>query len=206
MFTSFAFITYDGLIDFYFNADRARDLATFPLVAFLRIDLETGADAGAVAASIKRHVPEVDVFTPGQIAQNDEGIGRNLFRPMLRLLIGVGYAAGLVAVGLFSFASVNAGTREFGVLKALGFRTRYLCGVVITEAAAISALAVPIGLASGQALATYIVWEVPLYLVLPLQPQVLVRTVLAALAFAVLGALIPIRTMVRIEPDIVFRT
>jgi ABC-type antimicrobial peptide transport system permease subunit len=206
LFTPFAYISYDGLIDYYFKADLAGDIATFPLLSFLLIDLQPGADRTALAAAINAAVPEVGVHTPERLAHNDENVGRNLFGPILRLLIGIGYVTGVLTVGLFMFASVNARTRDFGVLKAVGFGARSLVAAVLAESAVITALAVPVGLGMAQLLALLIQWAIPLYAVLPLEPPVVVRTVLAAVAFAALGALVPVRTIARIEPALVFRS
>jgi hypothetical protein len=47
--TPFAFITYDDLIDFYFESDIAADIATFPLLSFLLVELDAGAETLEVA-------------------------------------------------------------------------------------------------------------------------------------------------------------
>jgi ABC-type antimicrobial peptide transport system permease subunit len=92
------------------------------------------------------------------------------------------------------------------VLKALGFRAGSLVAAVLAEAAAITVLAVPVGIAVAQVLALLIGRAVPLYVVLPLEPAVLARTVLAAAVFAALGAVAPVRAIARIEPARVFRS
>jgi putative ABC transport system permease protein len=104
------------------------------------------------------------------------------------------------------FSSVAARTQEFGVLKALGFRTRALAGTVMVETAVVIAFAVPLGILIAFILAVLIHWAAPLYLVLPLEPVPVLRTIVASALLAMLGALMPIRAIARIEPAQVFRT
>jgi putative ABC transport system permease protein len=206
LFTPFAYVTYDGLIDYYFKADLAGDIATFPLLSFLLIDVQPGADRGTVAAAIERAVPDVDVFTPVQLARNDEQVGRGFFGPIMRLLIGIAYVAGVLVVGLFMSGSVGSRTQDFGVLKALGFGSAALFATVLAEALLVTALAAPVGIGLAQALAASINAAVPVYLVLPLVPAIVARTLAACVAFAALGALVPVRAIAHIEPALVFRT
>lgn len=206
MMTPMAFITFDGLLDFYFNADLAKDLGSFPLLGFLLVDVEPGADRTAVAAAIRRGLPDADVYTPDQVAKDDVAMGREVFGSMIRLLVGIGYVAGILVVGLIVFSSVSARTREFGVLKAIGFRTGSLFRSVILEAGILLAVAIPIAIGLALVLAQLIHWATPAYLVLPLEPGPLLRTLIAGALFALLGAVIPVRAIAGIEPAQVFRT
>lgn len=205
LMTPFAFITYDGLLDFYFEADLAGDITTFPLLSFLLVDLAPGAERDAVAAAIEAALPKVDVFTPHALAGLDEQLGRTFFGPVLTLLIGIGYVTGVLVVGLFMFATVGARSREYGVLKALGFSNRALFATVLLEAAWVTALAIPVGIGMAAALGELIEWAQPLYLLLPLVPESLWPTIAACAAFAGLGALLPVRAIAHIEPARVFR-
>jgi putative ABC transport system permease protein len=165
-----------------------------------------GAATSDVAAAIEAAVPEVDVFLPQRLARNDEKIGRALFGAILNLLIGIAYVTGVLVVGLFMSATVGAHRRDFGILKAVGFRSSALFATVLAEALLVTAMAIPLGVGLAQVLAIVINAVAPVYLVLPLVPEILLRTLPASVAFAMLGAMMPVRAIAHIEPALVFRS
>ena len=205
LFTPFAFLTYDGLIDFYFSSDVGADIAAFPLLSFLLVDVEPGADPAQVAARIRDSVPDVDALLPTTLARNDENMGRELFGPILNLLLGLSYGIGALAIGLFSFAAVRSRKQSLGVLRALGFDTRHLMVGVLAEALGTAILAIPLGILMASGLANLIETLSPVYLVQTNDPTGLLRTGAVALVIAVLGALAPLGTLRRLDPATAFR-
>jgi len=204
-FTPFAFVTYDGMIDFYMESKVVGYLTTFPLLTFLIVDLKPGADRDKVAAAIEAGVPEADVFVPRRLAANDQKLGRAMLGPVFNLITAVSFVIGVLVIGLIMFAAVNARRRSLGVLKALGFSTRQLSGSVLFEAALITTLAFPVGIALAWAVAAVVDAAAPLYVVMFDDPATLLRTALGCAIFALAGSLIPVRVIARLEPAIVFR-
>lgn len=205
-FTPFAFVRYDDLIDFYFESDVAADISTFPLLSFLLVEVASGADRAAVAEAIERDVPQGDVFFPERLAAEDEQLGRDLFGPVMKLLIGVGYGIGVLVTGVIMFAAVNARQHEFGVLKALGFSHRFLSASVMLEASALALFAIPVGILLAALIGSAIEVSMPLYRVLSTEPVPVARTAVACLVFALLGALVPVRLVRGLDPGQVFRS
>lgn len=204
--TPFAFITYDDLIDFYFESDVAADIATFPLLSFLLVEVEPGAAPRTVAARIEERVEAADVYLPTELAQRDENLGREMLGPILGLLLVVSYGIGLLVVAMFMFAAVRGRTRSFGVLKALGVRQRALGGAVLLEAFMLTLAALPIGILLALVLGRIIDGIAPIYLILATEPEAIARTALACLVFAGLGAFMPVRAIANIDPAMVFRS
>jgi putative ABC transport system permease protein len=205
IFTPFAFVTFDGLIDFYFESDVGADIAAFPLLSFLLVDVAPGADPAEVAASIDANIPDADTFLPETLATNDENLGRELFGPILSLLLGLSYAIGALAIGLFSFAAVRSRKKTLGVLRALGFTTRHLMAGVVIEALFTALLAIPLGVAMASGLAMLIENMSPVYLIETGNPVGLWRTGAIAVLLAILGGLAPLGTMRRLDPATAFR-
>ncbi len=203
--TPFAFITFDDLIDFYFESEVAADIATFPLLSFLLVDLEPGADPVAVSERIEARIDVADVFFPRELALRDERLGREMLGPILGLLLAVSYGIGVLVIAMFMFAAVRGRTRELGVLKALGFKPRTLGTAIVAEAVGLTLIALPAGLALAVVIAQIVHAFAPIYLVLAAEPSAVVRTGLASLAFAAAGALLSMRAVIRIDPAIVFR-
>lgn len=204
-FSAFGFARYDDLIDFYFESDLAADISTFPLLSFLLVDLVEETDANEVAARIEAAVPTADVFFPEDLAAQDADLGRALLGPIFRILVVAGYLSGFLVAGIIMFAAVNARTRDFGVLKALGFSQGFLTGSVVVEALLLAAFALPLGLLLAQGISVAIETLMPLYRVPVTETLPVVRTAVACLAFTVLGALLPVRRIRGVEPSMVFR-
>ncbi|NIO39377.1 MAG: FtsX-like permease family protein [Burkholderiales bacterium] len=205
-FTPFGFASYDDLIDFYFESDIAADISTFPLLSFLLVELSPGANRDAVRAAIEASVPDGDVFTPEQLAAEDESLGRVLFGPIMRLLVGVGYIIGAIVTGIIMFAAVNARRHDFGVLKALGFSEVFLSLSVVVEALALAVFAIPLGVVLAGLIGNLVEITAPLYLVLATEPLPILRTAAACLLFAAMGALLPIRLIRGVDPSLAFRS
>ncbi len=205
LFTAFAFITYDDMIDFFFDSDLVGDISNLPLVRYLLVELQAGVDRSAVREAIESAEPEADVFEPGELALNDEALGRTLFGPVIGVLIGAGYLIALLVVGMIAFASVHARLRNFGVKKALGFANRTLALEMVLETIIIVLLSFPLALLLAGLAGQIIEFLVPLYQVPVLELATLLRTLFAALVLAVIGAYLPYRLIARLDPAQVFR-
>lgn len=205
LFTPFIFITFDGLIDFFFESDVASDIAAFPLLSFLAVDAAPGTDPDALANAIEAAVPGTTALLPAALAANDERLGRDLLGPVLNLLLGMSYAAGGLAIGLFMFASARSRQKSLGVLRALGFTPRHLLVGVLWESLLVAVIAVPIGVVLARLFAFGIAAWAPLYLVEIGAPVALFRTVFAVLMLSVLGSLTPLRSIARLDPAAAFR-
>ncbi len=204
-FMPFAFIGYDGMIDLFMESEIAPDLSTFPLLSFLLIELAPQADRLAVQQSIENRVPEVDVFTPAELAARDVNMARTFYRPIMGLLASVAWVIGLLVVGLILYADVRARLRNFAIMKALGFEYGYLVAMVVAQSLLMMALALPLGVLLAWLLKEQIEAVAPVYLISIYEPLVLVRTLVIALALAMVGALIPLRSVRRTDPVLVFQ-
>lgn len=205
LFTAFAFITYDDMIDFFFDSDLVGDISNLPLLSYLLVELQAGVDRYAVREAIESAEPEADVFEPGELALNDEALGRTLFGPVIGVLIGAGYLIALLVVGMIAFASVHARLRNFGVKKALGFANRTLALEMVLETIIIVLLSFPLALLLAGLAGLIIEFLVPLYQVPVLELATLLKTLFAALVLAVIGAYLPYRLIARLDPAQVFR-
>jgi len=205
LFTAFAFINYDDMIDFFFDSDLVGDISNLPLLSYLLVELQAGADKNKIATAIEMIEPEADVFLPEQIAENDIGLGQTLFGQVMGVLIGAGYIIALLVIGMIMFATVHARLKEYGVMKALGFPGRILILEIAMESTIIVILSFPLALLFAQFGSWLIETRVPLYLVPVLEPIPLIRTLIAALILGVIGAYLPYRFIAKIDPAIVFR-
>lgn len=205
LFTPFAFINFDTLINFYFESDVASDIAAFPLLSFLAVDVGPGSEPAEVADRITREIEDAHALLPRDLALNDEKMGRELLGPILNLLLGLSYGIGALAIGMFTFAAVRSRRKSLGVLRALGFTAANIATGVAAEAVATAVAAIPIGILLAVGLATLIEWMAPVYLVQVLEPRALMQTAAVAVLLAVIGALAPLRMLMRLDPATAFR-
>jgi len=201
----FAFINYDGMIDLFIESEIAPDLSTFPLLSYMLLELDPAADRDKVAQQIEAHVPSVDVVTPKQLAENDINMGKVFFGPIMGLLVTMGYIIGMLVVGLIMYADIRSRIKSFAVLKALGFSFHKLFIGVLLQSVLLLVIAFPIGSLLAQGLAVFIETAAPVYLIRIFEPVVFSQTLIASLGFALIGALIPLRTIHRSDPMMAFQ-
>jgi ABC-type antimicrobial peptide transport system permease subunit len=206
LWTPFAFTNYDSLIEFYFEADLADDISAFPLLSYLLVELEPGADPVEVAGRIERAVPDVDVFSPDVLSRGDEALGKTMLGAVLTILVGAAYVAGVLVVGLFMFTAAEARRRDLGILKALGFANRAILMSIVAEVAIVMVIAIPLGIAIAQLATMAARAAMPIYLILPTVRGPLLWAIAACGLFALLGAAGPLRLIRRLEPSEVFRS
>ncbi len=205
MFTPVIFVGYDDLLDLYFSTGVMGDLTSLPLLGFLLIKLEAGADPVKVQARIEQSVPSVDILTPAALAENEARMGRTLFGPVLSALITVSYLISLMVVGLIIYANASARIRTYGVLLALGFRRGQLLLGLALEGLGLTTLALPLALAIALALGAAIESWSPLYSINILDTVPLLRTALGAFSLSVLGTGLAYQLIARLDPALAFR-
>lgn len=203
-FMPFAFTSYDAMLDFMLESEIAPDLSTFPLLSYLLVELEPGAEPRKTAAAIEEGVTDVSVYLPREMAINDEEMTRNLIGSIMGLLIGTTYAVGFLVVGLIIYAEVRGRQRDFAVLKALGFQRRQLASTVAFQTALILLAGLPASAALAWGTAEVVERLAPLYRLPVLEASGLLRTFGGSAVMALFGGLIPLRMINRIDPLIAF--
>lgn len=201
----FAFINYDGMLDLFIESEIAPDLSTFPLLSYMLVELDPTADRESVARQIELHVPSVDVITPEQLAQNDVNMGKVFFKPIMGLLVSIGYIIGMLVVGLIMYADIRARLKSFAVLKALGFSFGRLFLVVLIQSSLLLVITIPIGTLLALGVSVFIETMSPAYYIRLFDPVIFSQTLMTFFVFAVIGALIPVRTIQRTDPMLAFQ-
>jgi len=204
-FVPFAFISYDGMIDFFLESELAPDISAFPLLSFLLVDVDPASAAGAVAADIEARVPAVDVLTPERMAEGNVAFGRSFLAPIMGLLVSVAYVVALLVVAMIMYVEVVTRLRAFAVLKAVGFSSRRLSQTVIFQAALLLLASLPVAVVLAQVTAASIQSAAPLYEMRPFETWTFLRTLVGAAIFGTVGALLPLRAIRRADPVLAFQ-
>jgi hypothetical protein len=204
-FAPFAFISYDGMIDFFLESELAPDISAFPLLSFMLVDLEPASDPTLVAADIQARVPAADVFTPERMAEQSVALGRTFLAPIMGLLVLVAYVIALLVVAMIMYVEVATRLQSFAVLKAVGFDARQLSQTVLCQAGLLLLLALPSAFALAQGTAIVVQYTVPLYEMRPFEPATFMRTLLGVLICGAAGALVPLRAIRQADPMLAFQ-
>jgi len=190
---SVAFVSFD---------DFAAMRGAAPLVSFVLARVTPGVDPDAVAAAVETQVPGVTVQSAAAFSVEERRLVMDMSAEVISIMNVVGFVVGLAVVALTVYVATLARRREYGALKALGARNRYLYGVVVGQAF----LSVAIGFLAGIAftgLLSFIVAQSGLELALGAASIAKVGVVAAIIAG--LAAILPIRQIAGLDPAVVFR-
>jgi len=175
-----------------------------PVVSFVLVKVASGASPEVVAAEIERVVPGVTVQSRAAFAVEERRLVTDMSAEIVSIMNVIGFVVGLVVVALTVYVATLARRREYGALKALGARNRYLYGVVLSQAFLSVALGFVVGLAFTE-LISLAVARTDLNLELAISATSLAKVGLFAAVIAGLAAILPIRQIAGLDPAVVFR-
>lgn len=175
-----------------------------PVVSFVLVKVASGASPEVVAAEIERVVPGVTVQSRVAFAVEERRLVTDMSADVIAIMNAVGFAVGLAVVALTVYVATLARRREYGALKALGARNRFLYGVVLSQAFLSVALGFVVGLAFTE-LISLAVARTDLNLELAITAASLAKVGLFAAVIAGLAAILPIRQIAGLDPAVVFR-
>lgn len=193
--TSFAFI----------NKTDAGDIYTLPTTTnYWLVSVTPGADVQKVQSAINSQIPDVNAHTKGHFVQVNIDLVKDIVTPIFGALVILGALIGLAVIGLTIFTSTIEKAKEYGVLKAIGFKNRQLYAVVIEQALIAAALGFVVGTALAYALNPIIVNAVPQF-VSQLRLFDIAWIFGVTVVIAIASSYIPIRRLNKIDPAEVFK-
>jgi putative ABC transport system permease protein len=162
-------------------------------VSFLVLELTEPARAAAVADAITRDYPELGAQTQADLLSIME---RSLaITDVVRLGISaIALIVGAIAVANTMLMSVFERTREFGVVRAVGARPRFLFALVLAESVVLSLMGAVVGVALGYGGAAIVnVFAIDLISleVAAVTPRLVGFAVLVAAGMGLLAGLLP---------------
>ena len=169
------------------------------------IRLVDGADADRVRDRLKTYLPEdVLVLTKPQFVQREQEYWNSATPIGYIFAFGaiMGFIVGGIIVYQILFADVSEHLNEYATLRAIGFRNRFVAGIVLQQAGILAVLGYIPGVAvvhwlygiAGEAT------KLPLYIT----PQRAVTVFLMTLGMCAISALLAIRKVRRLDPADVF--
>jgi len=184
---------------------RIRDLLDDEdLVNAYLLRLRPGTGLGAVRAGVDAVTQNKDVRSMAEISEENGRTVRKGFLPVLGVLLAIGFCVGVAVVGLTISSTVLEHRRDYGVLKALGARPAQMVVVVTVQALSAAAAGYLAGIAASLLAAKAAEVLVPQFITrITLNDTLLIGV--AALLMGIVAAFIPLRSIARVDPAIVFR-
>ncbi len=183
--TPYVFTSYEAALDFtHITADQT---------VFVMVKCEPGVDVLAVRRVLVERIPDVEVLTKAEFATRcwqywvmGTGMGYSLgLMAVLALIVG------MTIVGQTFVTGVLVKLREYGTLKALGFRNSFVAGTIVAQGVIVALLGYVLGCGGALLVShfagtggTAVTMLMPPLLFVVLLPLTLVMCVTSSLAAA----------------------
>jgi putative ABC transport system permease protein len=190
----------------FMDRQAMRDLLGIgPIISFVLVKVEGALDPARLAATLNVQVPGTTATPRADLSRNDRSLLSSLFIAPINVMSTIGFLVGLAIIGLTMYTTTAERLRDFGILKAIGARNRFLFRTVITQAAILGLAGFAVGLGASILAGVIIVRLVPdigvsISLVSALQ------TLAAVVGMSLVGALLPLVRITQVDPLMVFRS
>lgn len=174
------------------------------LVTFWLVDLREGADEQAVAAAISESTNGVVVFTSDEFASATRHRILDNVLPILILIVGLAFVVGIAITSLTIYTATIERSREFGIMKAIGFNNRDLYVLVLIQSVLTSAVGFVFGVGLTLLLSAVIGSVMP-SMVMLIRPQDVGLVLLATVIMAAASSILPARRVGGVDPAIAFK-
>ncbi|MCU1478612.1 MAG: Membrane protein [Subtercola sp.] len=208
----------------YLPLDVAQTLSGLPgQITHVYVKAVSASDVAAVSAALRSQLPDAVVATQADLAGSITGTltaANDLSSTLGQWLTLIALAAASIFAALFTVIGVSRRTREFGTLKALGWKNRHVSSQVVGETLVEGVLGALTGLALGgiaivliNAFApsfsaslsgTGVTAQIPLTVPLPIEAVGL--AIALAVAAAVIAALAGTMRVARLRPSEALRS
>lgn len=172
--------------------------------SYMLVTPEPGTSLAELAANLRQSLPSTNVLLKSQVMANDQQILAGAMDQVIFLMVAAAFIVGALVVGMVLYTATIERRSEYGILKAIGARGSVLYRVVISQAVVADGLGVVVGIVFAFAMGWLVSALKPQFLV-TIQPAAIVATVFAGLVMALVGALLPARSVVSVAPADVFR-
>jgi putative ABC transport system permease protein len=174
------------------------------LVTFWVFKLNSGASFTQVQSGVTAATPGVTVFSSKEFASATRHRILDNVVPIIVLILGLAFIVGIAITSLTIYTATVERTREFGVMKAIGFNNRDLYGLVLVQSVVTGLLGFVFGVLLTLIVSQFADRLVATFIVLVRPIDVL--GVLAVTVFmAAAAAIVPARRVGSVDPAVAFK-
>jgi putative ABC transport system permease protein len=189
---------------FFVRKQDAENLLLNPgATSFLLLTTSEDADLDKILKKLNGF-SDVNALTKKQMAANDLKLFAKVFSAPLKLMVGIAFLVGTMIVGLIIYTATVERQREYGVIKAIGAKNRFLYQIVLSQALFASVTGAALGILLANGAAQWIMSARPQFLIV-FDPVDSAQALLAGLGMALIASIFPTRVVARLAPAEVFR-
>jgi len=189
---------------FFVRKDAAENLLLSPgATSFLLVQTRANANGDDVIARLNEF-SNINALGKTEMAANDLKLFAKVFSAPLKLMVGIAFLVGSMIVGLIIYTATMERQREYGVIKAMGGKNRFLYRLVVTQALFASIAGSLLGVLLANGAAQWIMAARPQFLII-FDPVDSGQALLAGLGMALMASIVPTRVMAGLAPAEVFR-
>lgn len=194
--------TISNSMAFVTSADFAT--ARGPSLAYVLVGAQPGVSGKQLADRLATALPADTVQTRDEFVHQEASLVRDMAADLMQIMSMVAFLIALAVIALTLFSLTLAKLREHAVVKALGGRTSRLAGVVLAQAMWSVGVALALATALAIGLGT-LIGRINPAVTVAIEPGSVARVGLAAMAIGALGAVAPLRRVVKLDPASAFR-
>lgn len=174
------------------------------LTTFIGIRVAPGTTPEQMASEASVLLPGMAAFSRAEFAAatREQALGDIL--PILIIILGLAFVVGLAVAGLTIYTATIEKAREYGILKAVGFKNRYLYRLVFEQAMVTGAIGFVIGVGLTLAFGPLASDFVPQFVTL-IRWQDLVGVFVATVLMSIAAGYVPVRRLAAIDPVAAFK-
>lgn len=186
------------------RVDVAELVGAEGVASYFLVDVDEGADPDAVGRRIQERVDGTQVFTSTVLADKNADNLREGFLPVLWVLMIVAFVVGTAVIGLIIYTATVEKSREYGILKAIGFSNRRLYALVFQQSLITALAGFIVGTVLAFLLGPAIERVVPVF-VTRIRAGDIVFVGTVTFLMAIVAAFVPARPVARLDPAEVFK-
>jgi putative ABC transport system permease protein len=189
---------------FFVRKKDAEELLLAPdATSFLLVTTSNEASLDDVLQRLNK-LTGVNALTKKKMAANDLRLFAKVFSAPLKLMVGIAFLVGTMIVGLIIYTATVERQREYGVIKAIGGKNRFLYQIVVTQALFASVAGSAFGILLANGAAQWIMFARPQFLIV-FDPVDSGQALLAGMGMALIASIFPTRVIANLAPAEVFR-
>lgn len=163
-----------------------------------------GTDMKQVKAGVESATPGVQVFTSHEFAQATRHRILDNVIPIIGLILGLAFVVGIAITSLTIYTATVERTREFGVMKAIGFNNMDLYKLVLNQSLITGSLGFVFGVLLTLLLSRFVDKVVAQFIIF-VRLQDIGFVLVATVVMAVGAAIVPARRVGSVDPAVAFR-
>jgi putative ABC transport system permease protein len=174
------------------------------LVTFWLINMDDGASVHALASDVTSSTDGVTVFTSDEFASATRHRILDNVIPIIGLILGLAFIVGIAITSLTIYTATVERTREFGIMKAVGFNNFDLYKLVIIQSFITGGVGFIFGVALTLLMSQF-VDRLAAQFILYVRPIDVLFVLVATIVMAAGASIVPARRVGAVDPAVAFK-